>query len=418
MVGHVNDKGITELGVGLISVGWMGKLHSRAFQAIPLVYPELNIRPRLVHAADTAADRAEYAKDVLGYAKGSTDYRDVLADPDVDIVSICAPNLLHKEIGIAAAKAGKPFWIEKPVGRDAVDTGCGRGSRPRGRGRHLDRLQLPARTGSGAHSRSDRGRRAGPDHQRPGGVLQRVRLRAQRCPVLAVQEGPRRQRRARRPAQPRRRPDAVRGRPDHRGERTAVHRFTSSAPSCRWARPPTSRSSRTVSWVRSRTMTTQRLSSGSRRIRPGAGAVGTLEASRVIVGPQCGLGFEVYGTEGSASWNFEQMNELKLAIGRKGPSQGYTTILGNSSQGDYAAFQPGPGNSMGYDDLKVIEAKKFLVAVTGGEQRNSTIDEALADASVISAIAASAVDGQWQKVPQVAGVTFGHKQVARSAGNA
>ena len=122
MVGHVNDKGITELGVGLISVGWMGKLHSRAYQAIPLVYPELNIRPRLVHAADTAPDRAEYARDVLGYAKGSTDYRDVLADPEVDVVSICAPNLLHREIGIAAAKAGKPFWIEKPVGRDAVDT--------------------------------------------------------------------------------------------------------------------------------------------------------------------------------------------------------------------------------------------------------------------------------------------------------
>ena len=101
---------------------------------------------------------------------------------------------------------------------------------------------------------------------------------------------------------------------------------------------------------------------------PGAGAVGTLEASRVIVGPQCGLGFEIYGTEGSASWNFERMNELQLSIGRTGPNQGYTTILGNQSQGDYAHFQPGPGNAMGYDDLKVIEAKKFLVAVTGGEQ--------------------------------------------------
>ena len=110
-----------------------------------------------------------------------------------------------------------------------------------------------------------------------------------------------------------------------------------------------------------------------------------MEASRVIVGPQCGLSFEVYGTEGSASWNFEQMNELNWPSAARGPSQGYTTILGNSSQGDYAAFQPGPGNSMGYDDLKVIEAKKFLVAVTGGEQRNSTIDQALADASVISA---------------------------------
>src|SRR5919112_6736491 len=90
-----------ELGVGLISVGWMGKLHSRAYQALPSVYPELGLRPRLVHAADTATDRAEYARDVLGYARGSTDYRAVLADPEVDVVSICAPNVLHKENGIA-----------------------------------------------------------------------------------------------------------------------------------------------------------------------------------------------------------------------------------------------------------------------------------------------------------------------------
>ena len=124
MAGHVTADGYTELGIGLISVGWMGKLHSRAYQAIPMVYPELKLRPRLVHAADSAPDRADYAKDVLGYAKGSTDYRAVLADPDVDVVSICAPNLLHREIGIAAAEAGKPFWIEKPVGRDAVDTGA------------------------------------------------------------------------------------------------------------------------------------------------------------------------------------------------------------------------------------------------------------------------------------------------------
>ena len=97
-----------------------------------------------------------------------------------------------------------------------------------------------------------------------------------------------------------------------------------------------------------------------------AGAVGTLEASRIIVGPQCGLGFEIYGTDGSATWNFEQMNELRVCIGRGGPQYGYTTVLGNAHFGDYAQFQPGPGNSMGYDDLKVIEAKKFLVAVAAG----------------------------------------------------
>ncbi|MEV4037979.1 hypothetical protein [Streptomyces umbrinus] len=58
-----------EIGVGLISVGWMGKLHSRAYQALPSVYPELGLKPRLVHAADTAEDRAAYARDVLGYEK-------------------------------------------------------------------------------------------------------------------------------------------------------------------------------------------------------------------------------------------------------------------------------------------------------------------------------------------------------------
>jgi predicted dehydrogenase len=116
--------GPTEPGVGLISVGWMGKLHSRAYQALPSIYPELRLRPRLVHAADTAPERVAYAREVLGYARASLDYQAVLADPEVDVVSICAPNALHREIGVAAAEAGKPFWIEKPVGRDAAETGA------------------------------------------------------------------------------------------------------------------------------------------------------------------------------------------------------------------------------------------------------------------------------------------------------
>ena len=103
------------------------------------------------------------------------------------------------------------------------------------------------------------------------------------------------------------------------------------------------------------------------------------------------------------------MNELRLCLGRGGPNHGYTTILGNADLGDYGRFQPGPGNSMGYDDLKVIEAKKFLVAASGGDQRNSTIEEAHADAEVIAATAASAQDGAWHSVAPVSGATFGHR---------
>ena len=104
------------------------------------------------------------------------------------------------------------------------------------------------------------------------------------------------------------------------------------------------------------------------------------------------------------------MNELRLCLGRGGPNHGYTTVLANSGLGDYGRFQPGPGNSMSYDDLKVIEAKKFLVAVGGGEQRNSTIEEAHADAEVIAATAASARDGAWHCVAPVPGATFGHSR--------
>src|SRR5258705_8844239 len=100
----------------------MGQLHTRAYRSMPIVYPELGITPELVIAADSAPDRATFARDVLGYTRGTTDYREVLADAEVDVVSIAAPNFLHAEIGAAAAQAGKPFWIEKPVGRSYEET--------------------------------------------------------------------------------------------------------------------------------------------------------------------------------------------------------------------------------------------------------------------------------------------------------
>ena len=116
------------------------------------------------------------------------------------------------------------------------------------------------------------------------------------------------------------------------------------------------------------------------------------------MGPQCGLGFEIYGTEGSASWNFERMNELQLSIGRTGPNQGYTTILSNQSQGDYAHFQPGPGNAMGYDDLKVIEAAGFLRSIASGEHQGAGLDDAVRAATVAEALSDSAASGRWERV--------------------
>jgi predicted dehydrogenase len=403
------DDGFARPGIGLISVGWMGKLHSRAYQAIPQVYPELKIRPRLVRAADTAPDRADYAREVLGYAEAGTDYRDVLADPDVDVVSICAPNMLHREIGVAAARAGKPFWIEKPVGRDASET---------------TEIAEAARA-AGVVTSIGYNYRHAPAVERvreliAAGELGRItNVRAVFFNSYASE------------------PNGAlswRFRRDQAGSGALGDLLSHVVDLMQYVVAPISEVSSLLSTVYTKrpvlpmgaathfaviengelgdvenddyVAALVRFAAGAHT----AGAVGTLEASRISVGPQCGLGFEIFGTEGSATWNFERMNEVRLCLGRGGANAGYTTVLGNAQLGDYARFQPGPGHSMGYDDLKVIEAKKFLVAVNGGEQRNSTIEEALADAEVISATAVSARDGAWHKVTPVTGATFGHAQ--------
>ena len=140
-----------------------------------------------------------------------------------------------------------------------------------------------------------------------------------------------------------------------------------------------------------------------------AGAVGTLEASRVAVGPRAAYNFEIYGTNGSLKWDFERLNELELCIGRSGAKVGYQRIMANPFMGDFSKFQPGSGVSMGYDDLKVIEAKKFIEAFLGGPKLNSNIFDAVAAARVVTAAEDSANNGKWIKIEPTNGTTSATK---------
>ena len=110
------------LGIGVISLGWMGRLHARSYRSIPERFPELGIVPRLVAAADPVEEIRTAAVEDLGFERAYADYRDLLTDPQVEAVSICAPNFLHHEMAMAAIEAGKPFWIEKPMGVSAAQS--------------------------------------------------------------------------------------------------------------------------------------------------------------------------------------------------------------------------------------------------------------------------------------------------------
>jgi len=136
--------------------------------------------------------------------------------------------------------------------------------------------------------------------------------------------------------------------------------------------------------------------SGLLRLASGARLV--LEASRVAVGEQNNYGFEVHGTKGALFWDFRRMNELGMSLGAAYQDQPVNTVYVGPGHGEYAAFQPGAATAMGYDDLKVIEAHRFLRSVAEGTPYGATLADAVRAAVVLDAMVRSVQTGRWVAV--------------------
>jgi predicted dehydrogenase len=384
----------TELGIGLISVGWMGKLHSRSYDRVNYHYPDLGLRPRLVIAADVLPEQQNFARDALGYAESTADWREVVAHSDVQAISITAPNYLHHEIASEVAAAGKHFWIEKPVGRTIDDaaavaaavesagirTAVGFNYRHAPAVAHALELIESGKLGDITHVH---GRFLNDYAANPNGALswrfQRDRaglgvlgdLMTHAVDLLQYLLGPVAEVSALTQIMIPERPLPGEGPSTH----FAVIEDGPTAP-----------------------VENEDYAAGL--LRFGSGPVGTVEASRVTVGPRCQIGFEIYGTEGSVAWDFERMNELQVCLGRSGADHGYRTVLAGPEHGDYQHFQPGPAISMSYDDLKVTEAAQFLRSIEAGEQIAPSVFDALAASHVVATMSHSAEVGTWLPVPE------------------
>ncbi|RIX60578.1 gfo/Idh/MocA family oxidoreductase [Paenibacillus nanensis] len=95
--------------IGVIGNGSISSLHLNAYKN----NPDANIYA----VCDLNEERARAAADKYGAEKVYTDYRELLADPNIDAVSICTWNNTHAEISIAAVQAGKHVLVEKPLCR-------------------------------------------------------------------------------------------------------------------------------------------------------------------------------------------------------------------------------------------------------------------------------------------------------------
>ncbi|MGY3052045.1 putative dehydrogenase [Pedobacter sp. UYEF25] len=106
-----------ELRIGLIGCGLMGRTHTNGYKRVGDFFPELEYTPVLKAVCSRSRDKAQVFADQWGYESIETDWKAVIARDDIDAVDICAPNNMHAEIAIAAAKAGKMILCEKPLAR-------------------------------------------------------------------------------------------------------------------------------------------------------------------------------------------------------------------------------------------------------------------------------------------------------------
>ena len=103
------------LNIGLIGYQFMGKAHSNAYrQANHFFDLPADIKMHTICGRNEAAVTA--AAKNLGWKNVETDWRKVIANPEIDVIDISTPGNLHAEIAIEAAKAGKAVWCEKPIG--------------------------------------------------------------------------------------------------------------------------------------------------------------------------------------------------------------------------------------------------------------------------------------------------------------
>ncbi|NBM16078.1 Gfo/Idh/MocA family protein [Streptomyces sp. GC420] len=386
------------LGVAVVGFGWMGRVHTQAYARVLHHFPRLPVRPELVAVAEEVPGRAEEAADRYGFAATAADWREIAADPRVHAVSVTAPNFLHREIGVAMAEAGKHIWIEKPVGLTAADA----------------RAVAAAVAGAGVRSAVGFNYRNVPAVETAreliasGGIgtvtHARVRLFSD---YAAHPEGALTWRYERE-----RGGSGVLG--DLASHGADLARFllgdiVSLVADTAVFVPERARpTGATVGHTRSagdEAGIVENEDYVSCLLRFSSGARGVLEACRVSVGEQNNYGFEIHGTKGAVFWDFRRMNELGVSRGTAYQDQPVSRLHAGPGDGEYGAFQPGAANGMSYDDLKVVEAYRFLRSIAEGVPHGATVDDAVRSACALDAMSRSAETGEWVTVPSGAGAS-------------
>ncbi len=377
-----------ELRVGVVGFGWMGQVHARALSRVLQHYPDAPLRPRLVAVADNAPDdRTQRAAAAYGFEHQLADWHDLVTHDEVDLVCVTGPNFIHRDVAVAAAEAGKHLWVEKPAGRDAGETA----------------EIVAAVEAAGVQAATGFNYRNVPAVERARAIVASGR-------IGEVEH------------------TTVRFLADYSADPDAAlsWRFQNKYAGSGVLGDLVSHAADLVQYVVSpidelvvdrATFISQRRAAlpGAMHYEKGAGdfgdvenedyvnalfrlvdgSRGILESSRTAVGEQNTYGIEVHGTKGAIAWDFRRMNELRVCADQDYLNGFYATEYAGPGDGELSFFQPGTNNPIGFDDLKVIEARRLIESIATGSPVGATIHDALAAAKVVDAMITSSEQRKW-----------------------
>ncbi|SMX25024.1 Gfo/Idh/MocA family protein [Boseongicola aestuarii] len=364
-----------KLSIGLIGSGFMGKAHVFGFATAQKVF-DLPMQIDLHTVADINDEAAARAAHEFGFRYATSDWRSMLANPEIDVIDITAPNALHKEMALEAIAAGKHVYCEKPLAPMAADAAeMAEAAEAAGVKTQLGfnyicnpMLKLAREMivgGELGEIRSYRGVHAedymvdadGPYTFRHdpagGGALADLGSHALATaefllgPIAKVMGD---------------RVTAISERPDGKGGRRAIE----------------------VDDI------------GRAFLRFESGVSGSIEGNWIATGRKMQHDFEVYGSRGALVFSGERLNELHFYSTEDAPGRhGFRRIEAAPDHAPYGNFCVAPGHQIGFNDLKAIEVAGYMLAIAGHGPEPFSFREGLRIQHLVESIQKSSVSENW-----------------------
>lgn len=372
-----------EVRIGVIGAGWMAKAHTMAFRnAISIFGEDIGV-PVFEVIADINEDLAKKGMEDLGFKHYTTNWMDIITDTNIDLVDISTPNSMHYEMAKAALEHGKNIFCEKPLSisgkqsRELADLASEKGvvnyvgfsNVMNPANAYVEELIKTNALGQIMRVTATYDQDMLLDSEIPIAWRHINKLAGSGalgdlgCHLFSVFQV-------------------------LLGDIDEVNGISSIVISER----PIAEGSKEKAKVENDDII-QFL------CKYKSGAIGSIGSSRVATGRKNYFYYEIQGTLGSVVYDLQRMGEVQVYFKEdEGRDCGYRTVHLNPYHKGFSAFQPAGGIAIGFDDMKILQAKEILSAVTKGTEYTCTFELGAKVDAIVDAVLQSIETQQWEKV--------------------